>query len=55
MVKQKRVGEEIYRSACADLNENRKKITKKIVMGDCLNRVPFTTRVGYDQKEPGGS
>jgi len=48
------VAEEIYRSAYTELTENRKKKTKTIVMGDCLNRIPFTTWVGYDREEPGG-
>jgi hypothetical protein len=48
------VAEEIYRSAYTELTENRKKKTKTIVMGDCLNRVPFTTWVGYDREDPGG-
>jgi hypothetical protein len=48
------VAEEVYKSAYAELTENRKKKTKTIVMGDCLNRVPFTTWVGYDREEPGG-
>lgn len=48
------VAEEIYRSAYSELTENRNKKTKTIVMGDCLNRVPFTTWVGYDREEPGG-
>jgi hypothetical protein len=48
------VAEEIYRSAYAELTENRKKKTKTIVMGGCLNRVPFTTWVGYDREDAGG-
>jgi hypothetical protein len=48
------VAEEIYRSAYTELTENRKKKTKTIVMGGCLNRVPFTTWVGYDREDAGG-
>lgn len=48
------LAEEIYRSAYTELTENRNKKTKTIVMGDCLNRIPFTTWVGYDREEPGG-
>jgi hypothetical protein len=48
------VAEEIYRSAYTELTQNSKKKTKTIVMGDCLNRVPFTTWVGYDREDAGG-
>jgi len=48
------VAEEIYREAYTELTVNTKKKTKTIVMGDCMNRIPFRTWIGYDPEEAGG-
>ncbi len=47
------VAEEICRSAYTELTMYRKKKAKTIIMGNRLNRIPFTTWVGYDREEPG--
>lgn len=48
------VAEEIYREAYSEFTGNPKKKTKTIVNGDCMNRIPFRTWIGYDREEAGG-
>jgi hypothetical protein len=48
------VAEEIYREAYSELTGNTRKKTKTIVNGDCMNRIPFRTWIGYDREAAGG-
>jgi len=44
----------LFATAKRELQENTSKKTKTVVLGDCFNRVPFPSWVGYDREAHGG-
>jgi hypothetical protein len=46
--------ETVYQDARNELTTNARKKTKTVISGGCINRVPFTSWVGYHHEAPGG-
>jgi len=44
----------VFEAARRELAQNAEKKTKTVVLGDCFNRVPFPSWIGYDHEAPGG-
>ena len=44
----------LFETGKRELQQNTSKKTKTVVLGDCFNRVPFPSWVGYDREAQGG-